>query len=77
MDDEPMASQICRLLDAIDNHFDALQLVEPLVDAASVRYGELRRKGNFSAARHQVRVEAVEALMARGGHLPPRPVFED
>jgi len=73
---ESMASQICRLLDAIDNRYDPLKLVEPLVDAANVRYGELRQAG-FSTARHRMRVEAVEALMARGGNLPQRPVFDD
>lgn len=74
--DEPLGEQIVRLLDACDNRYSALRLVEPLVDAVDARYAELRPRGFFHA--HRVaRAEAVAALIARGGNLPPTPVFRD
>ncbi|GJD41328.1 hypothetical protein [Methylobacterium bullatum] len=75
---ETIAEQIVRLLDAIANKYDGLRYVEPLVEQASHRYGELKSQGrDFGTSSRIARSEAVAALINRGGHLPPAPEFDD
>jgi hypothetical protein len=73
-----LAADIVRLLAAIDNRYDALQLdpeFGPLIRAAGERYEELRdQRLDFTACAWAAKAEAIQALCrGRGLELPAWP----
>lgn len=73
-----LAADIVRLLAAIDNRYDALQLdpeFGPLIRSAGERYEELKdRRLDFTVCAWAAKAEAIQALCrGRGIEMPSWP----